>query len=934
MATKVAGYIGKINVGGTEHAIGSTAYGYCETAANEAIKNVDMTGFVLKEGTTIHVKFKNANSAANPKIKFNSEADTNAKPIVQYGATAVGTASETNGWYQGAVLSLTYDGTSWVRDQGFNTNSWRPVVNNLTSDVTTSSLSAAQGKALKGLIDGLGSFAKRNSLAWNEITQSGANSIEEGTSAVTANTEILTSYASNNGFSDSSGLGKVYRRKASNVVNAILVKAALGTDTSTTNTWLNKKGEWSTPTAAQVGAAASNHNHSGVYVPNTTGANDVNTIVNTGIYNITSGSATNTPRGYGYGQLLVMSYRKHTGNTTTDWASQIYLHNGGGSETGSTTAPGNVLYYRTGGTSSSNTWYSWQKVIHAPADYTAIGNATTPIYISESGVVTQGTALKALAYKDSLAAADIPNLSWSKITSGKPTTLSGYGITNAVQYNGVDNDVGSNAPAASVKTYWANNSKVPKDKIVFAYNSSGQEYTTLFSNRNNQYGTVLKWGYQDTYIRILRAHPNQTTNSGWYTSDWEKISAGYADTAPWNGISGKPTTIGGYGITDAKIASGVITLGSNTITPITSIAGLTGSTIAAATLRSSLGLTQALRFIGKTTTAMSDGYTGTPAGVGYGTPAVGDVVLDSASDAEYVCISVSGTTYTWERLGRDSSWALDSAVVHNTLLSTKGDILYASAANTPARLPIGTGTNKFLTVNSGLPAWGAVTKSDVGLGSVENTALSTWKGTANITTVGTISSGTWQGTTIGASYLPTASTSAKGIIQIGTGAANAMAGNTVVNQVKQNANTENKEFSVLLKTTNNATAETGEVKFGSTTNKLVTVNPSTGTLTAAAFKGALTGNVTGNVSGSSSSCTGNAATATKVAAKLATTTKTFLLGTSSTITATAANVDLIGDTGIYATTTAGQLNATTYKVNEKVTLQWNATDLSLDFVFA
>ena len=31
-----------------------------------------------------------------------------------------------------------------------------------------------------------------------------------------------------------------------------------------------------------------------------------------------------------------------------------------------------------------------------------------------------------------LVAADIPNLSWSKITSGKPTTLSGYGITDGV----------------------------------------------------------------------------------------------------------------------------------------------------------------------------------------------------------------------------------------------------------------------------------------------------------------------------------------------------------------------------------------------------------------------------------------------------------------------------------------------------------------------
>jgi len=42
-----------------------------------------MTGFKLEEGMTIHIKFTNANSASDPpKLKFNSEADTNAKPIV------------------------------------------------------------------------------------------------------------------------------------------------------------------------------------------------------------------------------------------------------------------------------------------------------------------------------------------------------------------------------------------------------------------------------------------------------------------------------------------------------------------------------------------------------------------------------------------------------------------------------------------------------------------------------------------------------------------------------------------------------------------------------------------------------------------------------------------------------------------------------------
>ena len=50
--------------------------------------------------------------------------------------------------------------------------------------------------------------------------------------------------------------------------------------------------------------------------------------------------------------------------------------------------------------------------------------------------------------------------------------------------------------------------------------------------------------------------------------------------------------------------------------------------------------------------------------------------------------------------------ALMSQVINNTLTSTTGDIIYASGANTPARLGIGT-TGQVLTVVSGVPAWSA-----------------------------------------------------------------------------------------------------------------------------------------------------------------------------------------------------------------------------------
>jgi hypothetical protein len=87
-------------------------------------------------------------------------------------------------------------------------------------------------------------------------------------------------------------------------------------------------------------------------------------------------------------------------------------------------------------------------------------------------------------------------------------------------------------------------------------------------------------------------------------------------------------------------------------------------------------------------------------------------------------------------------------------VTTLGDIIYGSAANTATRLPGNTTTTRNFLRQTGTgsvsaaPAWDTVTKSDVGLSNVENTALSTWAGSTNITTLGTVSSGTWSATTI------------------------------------------------------------------------------------------------------------------------------------------------------------------------------------------
>lgn len=92
-------------------------------------------------------------------------------------------------------------------------------------------------------------------------------------------------------------------------------------------------------------------------------------------------------------------------------------------------------------------------------------------------------------------------------------------------------------------------------------------------------------------------------------------------------------------------------------------------------------------------------------------------------------------------------------------MTTVGDIIYASASGspaTPARLSGNSTTGKMFLSQSGngvtpsAPSWSTVTKSDVGLANVENTALSTWTGSSSVTTLGTITSGTWNGSTIAA----------------------------------------------------------------------------------------------------------------------------------------------------------------------------------------
>ena len=163
MAATITNFIDRIQLGNDEMhqiAIGSSAYGICNTAAIEPAKTANIPGFYLNPGTTVHIKFNNANSAASPTLNISS---TGAKPIIQYDNTPVGIIDETTGWQAGAILTLTYDGTSWVRDQGYNTNSQSAYGNITTSGALSTASSLVVTDADKKITTGATLSATINS---------------------------------------------------------------------------------------------------------------------------------------------------------------------------------------------------------------------------------------------------------------------------------------------------------------------------------------------------------------------------------------------------------------------------------------------------------------------------------------------------------------------------------------------------------------------------------------------------------------------------------------------------------------------------------------------------------------------------------------------------------------------------------------------------
>lgn len=122
-------------------------------------------------------------------------------------------------------------------------------------------------------------------------------------------------------------------------------------------------------------------------------------------------------------------------------------------------------------------------------------------------------------------------------STGNADTVDGYHASGLVKFYLSPMDSG--ATASSAKTWFTGT--MPSSSGAIVYNVPGAEKTIIAGKSSGAFGHMLQLNYDDTYLRILRYY-----SGTWKSTDWEKISAGYADSAGYASSAGSATNASYY----------------------------------------------------------------------------------------------------------------------------------------------------------------------------------------------------------------------------------------------------------------------------------------------------------------------------------------------------------------------------------------------------
>ena len=160
---------------------------------------------------------------------------------------------------------------------------------------------------------------------------------------------------------------------------------------------------------------------------------------------------------------------------------------------------------------------------------------------------------------------------------------------------------------------------------------------------------------------------NASTASAFNSSRTIALTGNVTGSANGTGSSGWSiaTTIASGAVTNAMLAGSIANskLANSTVTIAGNSVSLGGS-VSAETLRTSLGLSNAMHFVGIATVDLTDGSTTDPKIANYSAKTKGDVIIDRHSSYEYVW-----TGSAWEKLGGDASYKTTQSAVSDPAAS-------------------------------------------------------------------------------------------------------------------------------------------------------------------------------------------------------------------------------------------------------------------------
>lgn len=313
-----------------------------------------------------------------------------------------------------------------------------------------------------------------------------------------------------------------------------------------------------------------------------------------------------------------------------------------------------------------------------------------------------------------------------------------------------------------------------------------------------------------------------------------KISATFSD------ISIAPSQINSS-ISNNKLENSSISIAGTTV-PL-------GSSITSDTLRSNLGLSQALTFKGLTSASITDGSNTIPTDLGITnySPTIGDVIIDKNTSYEYVWVKGQGfLTGRWEALGPDNSYKiLQDAISSPTTNGAATEFISTISQNANGEI---TATKKYIpnatTAAAGLMTSAMVTK----LSNIPSDATSN-KGTVQSITL-------LAGTGIAINSSAAITTTGSRTISLDTVGTSGTYGNTT-QQTPSHGNTFNIPYFTVDEYGRVTSASTTTVKLPVDEKGVVSISLTAGTGIAVNSSAAITSSGSRTISLSALASTGN-----------------------------------------------------------------------------